>query len=407
MQSGDLTRRLIFGAAAIRSAVTGFVGVGLGLYLAEAGLDARTLGLVVGLGLAGNAAGTALVAFAGDRSDLRRLLLLTSVLSAAGLVLAATLPSPGFLGLAAFVGMLNGMGRDRGAAQAMEQSLLADPETVGARTVAFVRYSALQDVAGAIGSLGAAIPALLVASGLGGLLSWRLTFALAGLLTVATSAMYLGLARGGSRMASASPAAGVSPESKRRIAGLAGLFSLDSLGGGFLASSILSYWFFRRFGFTGAELGPLFLAGRMLNVGSYAAAGRLAGRIGLLRTMVYTHLPSSVVLLFLPFVGTPWQAIVIFLLRESLVQMDVPTRQSYVALVTRPGERTLAMGVTNLTRNVGWALGPSAAGVAMATFGLGAPLVIGAGLKIAYDLLLFAAYRKVPEGQADGGAQPR
>jgi predicted MFS family arabinose efflux permease len=289
------------------------------------------------------------------------------------------------------------MGRDRGAAQAMEQSLLADPETVRARTAAFVRYSTLQDIAGAIGSLGAAIPGLLVAYGVGGLLSWRLTFALAGLLTVATSGMYLGLARGGSRIASASSAAGVSPESKRRIAGLAGLFSLDSLGGGFLASSILSYWFFRRFGFTGAELGPLFLAGRMLNVGSYAAAGRLAGRIGLLRTMVYTHLPSSVVLLFLPFVGTPWQAIVIFLLRESLVQMDVPTRQSYVALVTRPGERTLAMGVTNLTRNVGWALGPSAAGVAMATFGLGAPLVIGAGLKIAYDLLLFAAYRKVPE----------
>jgi predicted MFS family arabinose efflux permease len=142
----------------------------------------------------------------------------------------------------------------------------------------------------------------------------------------------------------------------------------------------------------------------MLNVGSYAAAERLAGRIGLLRTMVYTHLPSSVILLCLPLVGTPWQAIVIFLLRESLVQMDVPTRQSYVALVTRPGERTLAMGVTNLTRNVGWALGPSAGGAAMATFGLGAPLVIGASLKIAYDLLLFAAYRRVPEeGQRDRG----
>lgn len=403
MQSGDLTRRLVFGAAAIRSAVTGFVGVGLGLYLAEAGLDERTLGLVVGLGLAGNAAGTALVAWAGDRSNLGRLLLLTSVLSASGLVLAAALPSPGFLGLAAFVGMLNGMGRDRGAAQAMEQSLLADPETVSARTAAFVRYSAIQDIAGAVGSLGAAIPAVLVASGLGGLHSWQLTFLLAGLLTLATTAMYLCLPAGASRVANAPPA-GVSRESKRRIAGLAGLFSLDSLGGGFLASSILSYWFFRRFGFTGAELGPLFLAGRMLNVGSYAAAERLAGRIGLLRTMVYTHLPSSVILLCLPLVGTPWQAIVIFLLRESLVQMDVPTRQSYVALVTRPGERTLAMGVTNLTRNVGWALGPSAGGAAMATFGLGAPLVIGASLKIAYDLLLFAAYRRVPEeGQRDRG----
>jgi predicted MFS family arabinose efflux permease len=256
----------------------------------------------------------------------------------------------------------------------------------------------VQDIAGAIGSLGAAVPALLVAVGIGGLVSWQLTFALAGLLTVVTGAMYLCLPRAGPRVRSASPAPRASPGSTRRIAGLAGLFSLDSLGGGFLASSILSYWFFRRFGFTGADLGPLFLAGRLLNVGSYAVAERLAGRIGLLRTMVYTHLPSSVVLLVLPYVGAPWQAIVIFLLRESLVQMDVPTRQSYVALVTGPGERTLAMSVTNLTRNVGWALGPSAGGAAMAAFGLGAPLVIGAGLKIAYDLLLFAAYRKVPEG---------
>ncbi len=395
--SGDLARRLIFSAAAIRSAVTGFLGVGLGLYLAETGVGATRLGFIVGLGLAGNAVGTALVALAGDRADRRLLLLLTSVLSAGGLVLAAAVPTPGFLALAAFVGMLNGMGRDRGAAQTLEQSLLAEPDSVSARTGAYVRYATVQDVAGALGSLGASLPALLAAIGLAQLRAWQAAFGAAAVLMLLTIAIYLRLPADRPPARPASAGSGPSADSRRRIAALAGLFSLDSLGGGFLASSILAYWFFRRFGMTGAELGPLFLAGRLLNVGSYAVAERLAGRIGLLRTMVYTHLPSSLILLLLPLATAPWQAVTVFLVRESLVQMDVPTRQSYIAQVTRPGERTLALGVTNLTRNVGWALGPSAAGAAMAAFGLGAPLVIGAGLKMVYDLALFAAYRKVPD----------
>ncbi len=146
---------------------------------------------------------------------------------------------------------------------------------------------------------------------------------------------------------------------------------------------------------TGAVLGPLFLAARALNAASYVAADVLSRRIGLLSTMVFTHLPSSVLLIFLPFAPNPWIAAFLFLARESLVQMDVPTRQSYVAAVTRPGERTFALGVTGLVRNVGWATGPAGAGWAMQALGLGAPLLCGAGLKIAYDLLLYRAFRHV------------
>ena len=388
--------KLILAAGSIRAAVTGFVGVGLGLYLAQAGVGAGALGLIVGLGLAGNAVATAVVAFKGDRWDRRQLLLWTSILAAAGLVAAALFPTAVPLAVAAFVGMLNGMGRDRGPAQALEQSLLAEPTSSRERTRAYVSYAMAQDVAGAVGGLGAGAPALLGMLGVAAARAWQVSFLAAAALTLGTTVLYLFLPR-------ATPVAGaetgpvrVSPESRRRVTGLAALFSLDSLGGGFLATSILAYWFYRRFGLTGAELGPLFMAGRLLNVASYAVAGWLAARIGLLRTMVFTHLPSSLVLLLLPFVQTPWQAVAIFLLRESLVQMDVPTRQAYVTLVTQPGERTFAIGITNLTRNVGWALGPTAAGAAMGALGLGAPLVIGAGLKIVYDLALYRSFRHLP-----------
>ncbi|OGU07154.1 MAG: hypothetical protein A2W29_07980 [Gemmatimonadetes bacterium RBG_16_66_8] len=146
----------------------------------------------------------------------------------------------------------------------------------------------------------------------------------------------------------------------------------------------------------------MFFAARALNALSYPAAEFLARRIGLVRTMVFTHLPSSAVLLALPFVPTPGAAVAVFLVREALVQMDVPTRQSYVAALTSPGERTFALGVTGLVRNVGWAAGPAAAGASMRALGLGAPLVIGAVLKIVYDLALFGSHRTVrpPEEEA-------
>ena len=175
-----------------------------------------------------------------------------------------------------------------------------------------------------------------------------------------------------------------------------GLFALDSLGGGFLAGSILSYWFFKRFGLSGEVIGPLFLGARALNAASYFGADFLSRRIGLIRTMVFTHLPSSAFLLFLPWTRTQVLAGSLFLAREALVQMDVPARQAFVAAVTRPGERVYAFGVTGLVRNVGWAVGPGLAGWSAELLGLGAPLVLGAGLKMVYDLLLYRSFLKEP-----------
>src|SRR3989441_11616280 len=162
-----------------------------------------------------------------------------------------------------------------------------------------------------------------------------------------------------------------------------------------LFRSILSYWFFRRFGLGGEVLGPVFFASTCLNAGSYFAAEALVRRLGLVRTMVFTHLPTSVILLALPFLPTASLAIALFLVREAFVQMDVPARQSYVAAVTAPGERTAALALTSLARNVGWAAGPGLAGVTMTAFGLGAPLVAGGGVKAMYDVAPFRSYRGI------------
>ena len=284
----------------------------------------------------------------------------------------------------------------------MDQSLLADAHETAGRTAAFTRYTFAQDVLGALGSLAAAAPAVLGAHfGLGTVTAYRWTFLGAATLSLAPAALY---ARVRDPNAAAAPdglTGRLRPESRRRVSGLVGLFALDSVGGGFLAGSILSYWFFRRYGLGGEALGPVFFAARALNAASYFGAAALARRVGLIRTMVFTHLPSSVLLLALPFVAAPWLAIALFLVRESLVQMDVPARQAYVAAVTGPGERTFALGVTSLARNVGWATGPGLAGAAMSALGLSAPLFAGAGLKIVYDAALYASYRHVRPA-ADG-----
>ena len=313
-----------------------------------------------------------------------------------GLLAVALAHTTVLLAALAFVGLVNGMGRDRGPAQTLEQSLLADSTDDTRRTAVFARYALVQDVAGALGSLAAAAPTLLASvTGIGVVVAGRWTFAAAAAISLVPLALYGAVPESATSVSTTR--APMSAETRRRVAGLSGLFALDSLGGGFLAGSIVTYWFFRRFGVGGDVLGPLFFAGRVLNALSYGWAERLAARIGLVRTMVYTHLPSSFVLLALPLAPTAWIAAALFLAREALVQMDVPTRTAYVAAITKPGERTAALGITGLVRNVGWAVGPALAGASTAAFGLAAPLVAGAGLKIVYDLALFASFRHVEQ----------
>jgi predicted MFS family arabinose efflux permease len=181
------------------------------------------------------------------------------------------------------------------------------------------------------------------------------------------------------------------------------LFGIDSLGGGFLSSALIAYWFFQRFGLSETALAGLFFAARVLNAVGHLAAAWIARRIGLVNTMVLTHLPSSLFMMAAPLAPTAGIASALFLCREALVEMDVPTRQSYVMAIVAPEERSVASGVTNVTRNIGWAAGPSMAGLVM-QHALAAPIFIGGTMKIAYDVLLYASFRNIRPPEERGGA---
>jgi MFS family permease len=388
-------RQRLYLAAFVRAVATGLIGVLLGVYLGQIGLDARTIGIIVSVGLAGAAAGTFLVTFLADRLGHRRILLALTLLSAAGGVALALSSHPLILGAAALLGMVNGMGRDRGAALVVEQAVL--PATVGEaeRTMAFARYNVLQDIGHAVGGLAAGLPALLHESGLlAGAPALRWSVAAYAALSLAPAVSYLGLSTA-VEAPDISRLPRLSPESRSILWKLSSLFAIDSLAGGFLTTALLSFFFYQRFGVGLAVLGPIFFAARVANAVSHLGAAWLATRVGLVKTMVFTHIPSSLLLISVAYAPSFPVAALLFLLREGLVEMDVPTRQSYVMAVVRPAERTVASGVTHLVRMGAWAVAPAFAGVIMQDVSLMLPLVIGASMKIGYDLLLWRAFRHV------------
>lgn len=396
---------LLYVAAFLRALSTGLIGVLLGIYLAKLRFDAAQIGYVIAAGLAGGAAATLFVTLAGDRLGRKRVLVSIAILGAMGGLAASVASTFSAILAAAFLGMLNGMGRDRGAALVLEQAILPATATDATRTRAFAWYNVLQDAGHAIGSLLAGAPYVFRAVlPVGEIASFRLAMGLAAVFLLLTAVLYLGLSTAVEAPAAQKKAA-VTPETRRILFRLSSLFAVDALAGGFLVSSLLSYFFYRRFGVTEGAVAVLFFAARTLNAFSHLGAAWLAKRIGLVKTMVFTHIPSSVFLLTVPFAPNFPVAAALFLLREGLVEMDVPTRQSYVMAVVRPEERTVASGVTHLVRVGAWAVAPSFAGALMQGVSLGIPIMIGAGMKIAYDLLLYAAFRKAkpPEETATAG----
>lgn len=234
----------------------------------------------------------------------------------------------------------------------------------------------------------------------------RATLALYPALLATTIPLYLGLSP---EAESPSPRRRwLSPGSRRVVAKISALFALDGIGGGFLVSSLVAYFFVQRFDASAAAVAALFFAARVANVGSHFGAAWLPRRVGLVNTMVFTHIPSSLLLAAVAFTDSWPVAATLFLLRECLVEMDVPTRQSYVVAVVAPEERTTASGATNVVRLASWAIAPLFAGAMMERLSLAAPLLVGAAIKIVYDLLLFAAFRRVrpPEESASPPVSP-
>jgi MFS family permease len=388
---------LIYVAAWMRSFGIGLLGVVLGVFLYREGFSCTAIGLWIAAGLAGSAAGTVFITFKADRLGRRRTLFVLSLLTAGGalpLIFRFGLPA---MIVVAFIGMLNGMGSDRSPAFALEQATIPGLVPDAKRTWALAWYSVVLDASGAVGALAAGIP--IVAQRWWGVdlgHSYRLLFIGYAGVSVLTALLYLLLSpevevrKAGIPL---QPRSAISPETKSTVRRLSALFSIDAFGGGFLTDALVSYWFFRRFGIAESRLALLFFTVHVLNALSHLGAAWLAKRIGLIKTMVFTHLPSSVFLIAAAFMPSPRWAILLFLLRESLVEMDVPTRQSYVAAVVKPEERTFAAGVTNLVRNGAWAAASAVAGVFMQQVAFAAPLLLGGGLKIIYDGLLWRAFR--------------
>jgi hypothetical protein len=325
----------------------------------------------------------------------RTLLVALCSLSILGCALLMASDSFVVIVVAAFVGMFNVNGRDRGAIPIVEQAIFPATTTDRDRTKVFAWYNVLLDSGYAAGGLLAGLPWLLEeAFDLDPLFAMKATLAMFGLLYLASGALYSRLPP---RVGDTAPQSlrHLSAESRPIVTKLSLLFFLDAFAGGFIGSAIFAYWFSERFGASAATVGLLFAAGRALSALSHIGAAWLARRIGLINTMVYTHIPSSLLLFTIVAVDDFALAAFFFLVRESLNEMDVPTRQSYVMAVVKPAERLAAAGITNLVRSGGWALAPVLSGALMQGVGLGVPLLLAGGAKIAYDLLLWREFRRV------------
>jgi MFS family permease len=399
-------RFLIYSTAFVRSAATGLSGVLVGIYLARLGFSTTVIGVVVTAGLAGGALATLIATVAADAFGRRRFLFTIALLAAAGGFVVALGSNEAILAAAAFFGTLNGMGKDRGAAVAVEQAIIPSTTIDQRRTSAFAMYSVLQSAGMALGALMAGTPALIGRLGaISELDAMRAVMMVYAALMAAMALLYAALSeevevrlQGG--------AARVSPETRRVVIKLSALFALDSTGGGFLTQALVALFFAERFGVGAGTVGALFFAASVANALSQLAAPILARRIGLINTMVFTHLPANVILMVVAIAPTLPVAAALFLARECMVQMDVPARQSYVMAVVKPEERTFAAGVTGLVRLGGWAASPVLAGAMMQGLALGAPLVAGPSLKIVYDVLLYWSFRRLkpPEETAPAAA---
>ncbi len=387
-------RRLLYGSAFVRAMATSTAGVTVGAFLGKLDAGGEELGWVISAGLAGATVAAVGATFFADRIGRRQFLVVTTIVGTLGTIAFALAESPWVLVLAAFVGMVNGMGKDRSAALILEQAVLPSMGTPQERTAIIARYTMMLDLGHALGALAAGAPAWLASTtSLSGSEPHRATLLACALLGVASIAIYGVI---GKRLEVArAPEIVLTPNSRRIVTRISALFAIDSLAGGFLTTAMLSFFFFERFGVSEAVVAALFFGARILNAFSHLGAAWLAKRIGLVNTMVFTHIPSSLLLVTVAFAPTFPVAAILFLLREGLVEMDVPTRQSYVLAVVEPNERTLVSGVTTLVRLGAWAVAPAFAGLLMSDDTMFLPLVIGAAMKIAYDVLLWRAFRHV------------
>jgi MFS family permease len=398
----DRDGRLLFAMRTLRMFGYGFLAVVLVLYLAAAGLDPLAVGIVLTLTLVGDVVISLWLTTHADKLGRRRVLIAGALLMlVAGVVFASTSWLP-FLIIAGAIGVISPTGNEVGPFLAIEQAALTQTVPDVRRTPTFAWYNLAGYVATATGALAAGLVSQALLDG-----GWAAVDAYRAIV-VGYAVIGIILAIGFWRLdaaVEAQPSKVVDETIRRRlglgrsqgvVARLSLLFSIDAFGGGFIPQSLMAYWFHLQFGVEPITLGAIFFAANLLAAASSLLAAPIAARIGLINTMVFTHLPSNVLLILVPLMPTLPLAVLVLLLRYTLSQMDVPTRQSYVMAVVDPDERSAAAGITGIARTTGAAISPSISAVMVSSVNYAAlPFYLAGGLKIVYDLLVYRDFRNV------------
>ncbi|MBA2447233.1 MAG: MFS transporter [Chloroflexi bacterium] len=388
---------LLFATCGVRLFAYGFLSVVLGLYLASLGMDAGAIGGVFTAALVGGAIMTVVLTQVADRLGRRRVLMVgAGLMAAAGAVFALT-DNPALLVGAAVLGAISPSGKEVGPFLSVEQAALPQTASDEQRTHLFAAYNIVGSLAGALGALAAAVPDLLGLAPVAGYRALIWAYAAAGLVLLVMFGRLSPVIE-----VAAVPASPTAPRprfgihrSRGVVAKLTALFALDSFAGGFIVQGLVAYWFTLRYGVDTATLGAIFFGTNLLSAISFLLAVPIARRIGLLNTMVFSHLPSNLMLMLVPLMPTFEAAAAMLLARHLLSQLDVPTRQSYTMAIVDPDERSAMAGITSVTRNAAAAVAPAFAGLTLAHPALGLPFLLAGGLKIVYDLAILTVFRGV------------
>ncbi|MEO8741404.1 MAG: MFS transporter, partial [Casimicrobiaceae bacterium] len=393
-------------AKGLRAFGDGYVSLLLPLYLLDLGFSPLQVGIIATTTLLGSGLLTLLTGMYAYRYPSRTLLLAATVLMAGTGLGFAFVTDFWPLLLIALVGTLNPSSGDVSVFLPLEHAVLSRVVGDKQRTAVFARYSLVGSLVAAVGSLAAALPTLVTsAMGVSNTVALQAMFVLYAALAGVAAIVYRGLPPALSTDGQL-PTAPLT-KSKKTVYTLAALFSLDAFGGGFVVQSMVALWLYQKFSLSLAAAGTLFFWTGVLTAFSYLLAVRIAGRIGLVNTMVFTHLPSSLCLIAIPFMPELSYVIVLLFIRSALSQMDVPTRSSYVMAIVSPAERPAAASITSVPRSLASAVSPFLAGYLLGVSPFGWPLLIGGAVKIVYDVLLLAMFSRVRPPEEDETVRTR
>jgi MFS family permease len=401
--------KLILAARMLRTFAYGFLSVFLAIYLKLIGFDDIFIGLTLTFTLVNSVIFTLIASFYADKIGRRKMLIVyAALMSISGTIFFA---SNNYVALitAAFIGTINVTGTETGVFLSIEQAIL--PQTINyieKRNTVYALYNMVGTFAMSAGILASGLPTILEHEyGLNQIDSIRVLFVLYSILGLGVLGIYLSLSKkieiqentNNNTKINKIPKTlkqTLSPKSKEVIGKLSGLFAIDSFAGGFVIQSVISLWFFTKFGVDLTTISYIFSIAGVLTAFSFLVAAKIADKVGLINTMVFTHIPSNILLILVAFAPTLLLAIIFYLARMALSQMDVPTRQSYIVAVVKDEERTAAAGITNISRNIAQSVSPSLAGYIFQSLSfLSAPFVLCGVMKIAYDVILYLNFRNM------------